>query len=152
MRDLATAMRDLHSAKRVMPCEVEFVTVPPAQSSIESSSCSDSIDLLMEGIESSTKSHVEDEYLRQECPYTCGKTFLIHKQSKHETLGIELGKVSKYGGVYVTKIEPTSKFAYTGLKPGMQILSVNDHPCPVDFRMVACRYEGYCGRSQIICY
>lgn len=129
----------------MMPCHVEFSMLDGKQNSHNrstsfSSSCTDSIDFLIEGIDIDDNYSAAETYIREQeevSPYSCGKTFIIHKQSKDETLGIELGKANKYGGVFVTKIEPTSKFAYTGLKPGMQILSINDRPCPVDFRTVA---------------
>ncbi|CAJ1935259.1 unnamed protein product [Cylindrotheca closterium] len=135
----------------MMPCHVEFSILDAGKhnnshnrSGSFSSSCTNSIDFLIEGIDIDDHYDTERKYSREQeqqepdvSPYSCGKTFIIHKQSKEETLGIELGKATKYGGVFVTKIEANSKFAYTGLKPGMQILSINDRPCPVDFRTVA---------------
>jgi len=134
----------------MMPCHVEFSSIlddgklklnSHNRSGSLSSSCTDSIDFLIEGIDIDDNYGAEKKYIKEQddeiSPYSCGKTFIIHKRSKDETLGIELGKATKYGGVFVTKIEETSKFAFTGLKPGMQILSINDRPCPVDFRTVA---------------
>jgi hypothetical protein len=134
MRDLETAMRDLRSRGRElkMPPETEFVALSESRSR---GSLTDTIDMLVEGLGIPTRD--EPGQKREDSSYTCGRSFSIHKASKDEMLGIELGKVHKYGGVFVTKIEPTSKFASTGLTPGMQILSINDRPCPVVFQMVA---------------
>jgi hypothetical protein len=130
MRDLATAIRDLQSRDREL--ENEFVALSESTSH---GSLTDSIDMLVEGLGVPTSDDPEQK--KEDSSYTCGRSFSIYKASKEEMLGIELGKVHKYGGVFVTKIESTSKFASTGLTPGMQILSINDRPCPVVFQMVA---------------
>ena len=65
------------------------------------------------------------------------KTYSILKHSKEERLGIEIAKLHKYSGLYVTKIERNSKFANTGLKEGMEIIFINDVPCPSSIQLSA---------------
>lgn len=81
--------------------------------------------------------------------YTCGKTFTIHKETKDEILGLELGRLRKYGGIHVIHIEKTSKFSSAGLKPGMQILSINERPCPNNFQQVAMLMKEAAGDLKI---
>lgn len=131
-----------------IPYDTEFEIM---SESSNHSALTDSFDLLVEGL--GVPITTTDEPTEQTSPdassYTCGRLFSIHKTSKEETLGIELGKVHKYGGVFVTKIEPSSKFACTGLVPGMQILSINDRPCPVAFQMVAMMMKETVGDLKI---
>jgi hypothetical protein len=56
---------------------------------------------------------------------------IVEKENQDERLGISIRKhPQEDDGIFVSKIDPAGKFAFTDLKPGMKILSVNDEPCP----------------------
>eukprot|EP00980_Cylindrotheca_fusiformis_P012040 scaffold2858_cov109-Cylindrotheca_fusiformis.AAC.4 len=82
--------------------------------------------------------------------YTYARIFSIYKASKDETIGIEVGKDITDGYVIVTKIRPTSKFAATGLTPGMRILSINGRSCPASFQTVVLTIQETVGELRIL--
>jgi len=77
------------------------------------------------------------------------KTFTVNKESRSEVIGIAFVQTQDWPGIFVNQVMPSSKFYNTGLKKGMQIISINGQPCPDKIESLIKKIQKVTGKLEL---
>lgn len=77
------------------------------------------------------------------------KIFCIQKESANEDVGLKL-TLGENNGIYISEIQNFSKFRYTGMQPGMRIVTINGLPCPTSMRVATALINAAEGNFEIM--